>query len=403
MATAGTTFLTEETIVDTLHRRMKEASVCRVAVSYCGEAAHRFFPEAEADRPEVLRILVDASPAAVARGLTNPKGLTHLLGLTQEVRWLAGLHSKAFIFDQERAIVGSVNLSATSVESQYQAVVETTSKSAVVAARKWFDQRWDQASKLDSQVVKRLQKLWPGGERAVSASRNYRKNLPTWRHAPPQPPPSRSDFTVGIPPSQLRRLLTEFKNNQCPYLDHEGQSCSDVSKAVEQHYSELGRELRRLMRRRAAWTREDLDRIFDIAYTNGRAAKLRKPLFLRQRPARVAATLTYLVEGPGDPYVRFEKVLAKAGRFRLPGLGETGVTFLMHLWSPAVFAVVNDPVDKGLRILRVTFGRRTSLRRAQGYKDRTAAIEHIASVTGLRSFARVDHFFDALGKGHIGP
>jgi len=74
----------------------------------------------------------------------------------------------------------------------------------------------------------------------------------------------------------------------------------------------------------------------------------------------------------------------------------------MHLWSPAAFAVVNEPVDKGLRILRVTFGRRASLKHAQGYKDLTAAIEHVASVTGLRSFARVDHFFDALGKGHIG-
>lgn len=63
---------------------------------------------------------------------------------------------------------------------------------------------------------------------------------------------------------------------------------------------------------------------------------------------------------------------------------------------------MNEPVNDGLRILKVSFGRRVSSRRAQDYIDRTAAIKHVAKITKLQNLARVDHFFDALGKGHIG-
>jgi len=42
-----------------------------------------------------------------------------------------------------------------------------------------------------------------------------------------------------------------------------------------------------------------------------------------------------------------------------------------------------------------------SLRKGQGFKDRTAAWE-IVKLTRLKTFGRVDHFLDALGKKHIG-
>src|SRR5271168_5336166 len=71
----------EDTIVRAIHRLMAESSICRVAVAYCGEGAFRFFPEPPASRPADLRIVVDASEAAVSRGLTNPVGLDHLCGL----------------------------------------------------------------------------------------------------------------------------------------------------------------------------------------------------------------------------------------------------------------------------------------------------------------------------------
>jgi len=64
---------------------------------------------------------------------------------------------------------------------------------------------------------------------------------------------------------------------------------------------------------------------------------------------------------------------------------------------------VNEPVEEGLRALGVSFGRATSLRKGQAFKDRTAAVAHLAKLTGLKTFGRVDHFLDAIGKRHIGP
>jgi len=43
-----------------------------------------------------------------------------------------------------------------------------------------------------------------------------------------------------------------------------------------------------------------------------------------------------------------------------------------------------------------------SKRKAQAYKDHAAAVEAVAKLAGLRSFAQVDHFLDAIGKGDIG-
>ena len=82
-------------------------------------------------------------------------------------------------------------------------------------------------------------------------------------------------------------------------------------------------------------------------------------------------------------------------------MGEVGFIFLMHLWNPNAFAVLNRSADDALKALRVTFGRATSRRKGQAFKDRTAAVEFIAQHTGLKTFDRVDHFIDAIGKKHI--
>lgn len=83
-------------------------------------------------------------------------------------------------------------------------------------------------------------------------------------------------------------------------------------------------------------------------------------------------------------------------------MGKGGLTFLMHLWNPGEFAVIMQPVEKALKVLKVNFGRATSRREGQDYKDRTAAVRQIGKLTALKTFAQVDHFLDALAKGHIG-
>jgi hypothetical protein len=200
----------------------------------------------------------------------------------------------------------------------------------------------------------------------------------------------------------MEKLLSEFKNNKCKYPGSGGKSCWNEAKRVEEHYIGLAKHFRSLMRRRRLWTRRDLENLFDIAYTNGKAAKFHKPAFVSQSPEKVAQSLNFLVHGAGDPYVRFEKLLRSGGPYKLEGLASVGLIFLMHLWDQKAFAVVNQPVEDAFKALKVSFSRAASKRQGQGYKDRTAVVTEIMKRIRLKTFARVDHFLDAIGKGHIG-
>jgi hypothetical protein len=57
-----------------------------------------------------------------------------------------------------------------------------------------------------------------------------------------------------------------------------------------------------------------------------------------ENPRKVVKSLEFLLQGPGDPYVRFEKILAQGASHKLVGLGKVGAISLMHLWRPTEFA-----------------------------------------------------------------
>jgi len=324
-----------------------------------------------------------------------------LLGLTAQVKTLADLHAKVFIFDQRAALVGSTNMSAASI-NQYQMGLETWDSKVVRQLLAWFDNElWKkkQAEPVNSETVRRLMRLSPPRD-FVPTIPKAKAKLP-WKGEAPQPAPVASDFTIAVTKLELNQLLADFKTNECRYRK-DGKSCSETARETEERYGRLGRHFHSLWRRRASWRKKDLEQLFEIAYINGRAAQIRKPQFVRQGPRKVARSLGFLLEGPGDPYIRFEKVLAKGSSYKLSGMGKVGIICLMHLWKPKEFALVDEPVDNALKAL-VNFGRTISLLEGQGFKDRTAAVSQIAKLTGLKTFGRVDHFLDAIGKGHIGP
>jgi hypothetical protein len=82
-------------------------------------------------------------------------------------------------------------------------------------------------------------------------------------------------------------------------------------------------------------------------------------------------------------------------------MGASGLSFLMHLWNPTEYAVSNASTERAIRTLKITFGRRISVKRGQGLNDRTEVIRFIARMTGLKTFSAVDHFLDAIAKKHI--
>lgn len=392
---------TEKTLVEAIHRLAGESSTCRVAVAFCGKSAHRFFPAAPAKRPHDLRIVVDASKLTVRRGLTNPHGVMRLMGLTSEVRSLPALHAKVFIFDERAAIVGSANMSAHSIERQYQMGLEVTEPAIVHQLVAWFDKIvWPKSKQMTREDVSRLQGLWKPFHGGQGAKRGHGK-LPQWHGTLPEPPHAPSDFMIGVSRAEIRRLLLKFEATRCPYHPDGSISCAEAAVKTEQRYASLSTRLRSLWHRRATWGKEELGQLFDLAFENGRAAKIKKPSFVGQKPEYVRNSLAFLFEGAGDPYSRFEKLLASDGPYKLYGLGKAGLAFLMHLWNPSEFAVINGPVDKALKSLGVRFKRALLHSEGHAFRNRTAAVRELARLTGLESFGRTDHFLDAIGKGHI--
>ena len=265
----------------------------------------------------------------------------------------------------------------------------------------WFDQRiWDHPDicKLDEATVRKKLPFWAVHQAGLAGSETGGR-VPKWQSGAPEPPLTEAQFTVGAQKNLIRHLLAEFRTNRCPYRRARGGSCAQVAVAQEKRYKKKVQEFRSLWRIRHSWSKENLEKLFDLGFTHGRAAKIGKPGITRQAPKKVVNSLEFLLQGEGDPFVRFEKMLRNK-RYKLRGLGEAGLAFLMHLWNPKEFAIINGPIDKSLKKLSVTF--KGSRRKGQALKNRTAAIHALAEQTGLKTFGRVDHFLDAIGKGHIG-
>lgn len=395
---SSTTIYTEREIVEANLRLLSQCTVCRVAVAYCGEGAYRFFPEKGAFRPADLRIIVDASRTTISRGLTNPNGIFKLLDLTNQLYSLPGLHAKVWVFDDNVALVGSVNLSESSIEAQRQLTVEVRDPRVVSRIAKWFDRLQSESMQLHSGSIRRLKKYWPK-HRETIAGRRTRGRLPHWKDTAPMGLAEEADFFADVSEAKFARLLRLFRSNVCPYPDSGGVSCSRASIDVETWHHDLSLDLKRLMHARKRWGRDELEEMFGLAFTHGKAARLRKGLFLSQPPQRVRGSLEYLLKGPGDPYTRFEKVLDPDGSYKIDGMGEAGLSFLMYLWEPTKFAIKNEPVAKALQYLGVKLPKRRSV--GQKFKDFTDAVKEIGRRAKLRSLARTDHFLDAIGKKHL--
>jgi phosphatidylserine/phosphatidylglycerophosphate/cardiolipin synthase-like enzyme len=237
MKKPGVRHHTEKTWIEAIHRLAAKSSICRVAVAYCGSEAYRFFPESPAARPEGLRLVVDASDDTVRRGLTNPKGLEHLLGLTTQLRTLAALHAKVFIFDDETALVGSMNMSTASLK-QIQVAVEVRNPRLVRSLVQWFDRDvWTNARPLSAEAVRRLGYLWPSRD-FHGSTRHVKVHLPKWHGEVPQPPLEPSDFRVSVSRRRLKKLLTQFETNTCLYPKYRNVSCAIAGR---KHRTDLSR------------------------------------------------------------------------------------------------------------------------------------------------------------------
>ena len=392
--------ITEAELQSTLWLWANRSSEVCAAVSYCGRDAAEFFPERS--RPSRMRFMVDMSGQTVRRGLTNPSGVSKLCQLG-DVRTLQGLHSKVIVFDRKAAIVGSANFSRNSVENQRQCCILTMDRNVVRQLRNWFEPLWREGKRVTQKDCKKSQRLFPkNGEGPWRQGRTARARFRKWRSPLEDYPLDPGDFDIRLTKSALKRAIHLFRTKQCGYVDeHEEKvTCAEAARRVEKDWRRYSRQFHSRLRDIDRWKHEEKEEIFNLAYVNRGAGMIGKPRFLRHPIGNIKSTMRYLfLDQDGNPLIRFEH--AVKGKYKLPGMGFSGMAFLMHLWKPNEFAIWNGSVDKGLKKLKVKVPRPFSAHLAQGYQDRIAALREIMRQTGLKSFRSVDHFVDAFAKGHL--
>ena len=125
------------------------------AIGYIGINAWDYLPLNEGDL-----LVCDASPAAIRRGSTNPKGLIPYIDAGVNVFSREGLHAKV-ITTTTTTWVGSNNASDNSAKNLIEAAVRIDNISLVKAAREFIEEVKNFSSQLETSNIKELTKLIP--------------------------------------------------------------------------------------------------------------------------------------------------------------------------------------------------------------------------------------------------
>jgi hypothetical protein len=128
-----TTFLTNETLWQTIAARIKTASHVDAAIAYFGQGGAKLLPLRTGDR-----LVLDMSPATVRAGGTDPREVEKLIQRGVRAFTRRNLHAKIIVADKS-VISGSANVSRHSQQVLDEAAILTTDPSAVRRAREFID------------------------------------------------------------------------------------------------------------------------------------------------------------------------------------------------------------------------------------------------------------------------
>jgi len=151
-----------------------------VAVAYFGQGAAKLLPLQRGNR-----LVVDASDGAVKSGQTCPTELKRLASKGVRIYTIQNLHAKAFVFGT-RAFIGSANVSHHSAGTLVEAMLATTDRKAVTAARDFI--RGLCVQELGPEAIERLARIYhppriagAHGPRTATNKRAVRVELPRVR------------------------------------------------------------------------------------------------------------------------------------------------------------------------------------------------------------------------------
>ncbi len=130
---SSTTFLTNETLWQTISDRIKTASRVDAAIAYFGQGGAKLLHLRSGHR-----LVVDMSPSTVKSGATDPREVEKLIKRGVEVFTRRNLHAKVVVADKA-VISGSANVSKHSQDVLDEAAILTTDESAVRRAREFIE------------------------------------------------------------------------------------------------------------------------------------------------------------------------------------------------------------------------------------------------------------------------
>lgn len=128
-----TTFLTNQSLWETLSAHIRIARHVDAAIAYFGQGGARLLPLRSGDR-----LIVDKSPATVRSGGTDRREIEKLMRRGVHAFTRRNLHAKVVVADKS-VISGSANVSRHSVQVLDEAAIITRGPAAVRWAREFID------------------------------------------------------------------------------------------------------------------------------------------------------------------------------------------------------------------------------------------------------------------------
>jgi len=238
-------YLASDNIWSELTRIAKRAKPRLAAISYV--STDKFIKFGKGDL-----LVVDASDAAIAHGVTNAKVLDSALRRGAEVLHVSGLHAKIMVLG-ETAVVGSANMSESSANHLIEASFITDTKSAVGAVKSAVYQIAENAERIDAAFIKRIETIAVhrggsqiGGKRKSSA-RVKRTGGSTWilgvQQLPDDAYPNEDEKAESG--EQAARQERTWRNSSISWIRYKGQNSFVKSgkegNSVIQVYTHLGK------------------------------------------------------------------------------------------------------------------------------------------------------------------
>jgi hypothetical protein len=143
--------LHSDTLWKTVKRLARKSAVKRAAVAYVSSDEYVQFGRGDT-------LVTDASDGAIAGGQTDAEVLARARGQGAELYSVKGLHTKVLLLDGV-AVIGSANLSASSVDSLVEAAWVTDHPAAVGMASALIEQLQAQADEIDDDFIGRIRKI----------------------------------------------------------------------------------------------------------------------------------------------------------------------------------------------------------------------------------------------------